>query len=137
MRILQEIINPNTVNLTNTQQGVLITIRLSPTPEVAYQSTNGAQQLVYARNTLRMLGLIKVGGNKVVLTNTGNNVLVNYNLTDETGQMTERGQQIMGNYNKQFNRSNNNPEEQEPDLDTDMESQAPADNTNNLDTNQS
>jgi len=67
MVLLKEIINPNTVNLTNTQQGVLISIKISPTPEVAYQTTNGAQQLVYARNTLRMLGLIKVGDNKTVL----------------------------------------------------------------------
>lgn len=113
MSILQEIINPNTVQLTNAQQGVLITIKLSPTPEVAYQSTNGAQQIVYARNALRMLGLLRVGDNKTVLTDSGNQSLINYNLVDDTGQLTQRGQQIMSTYNKQFNKSDENNAEQD------------------------
>lgn len=102
MSLLQELVNPNTVNLTNTQQGCLIIIKISATPEVAYESTNGKEQTVYARNTLRLLGLIKVGGNKTALTQTGEQVLINYNLTDETGQPTERGLQILDSYNKQF-----------------------------------
>jgi len=98
MKLLQEIINPNTVNLTNTQQGVLIDIKISPTPEVAYETTNGSDHSVYARNSLRTLGLIQVGDNRAALTPTGERVVVNYNLIDDTGQMTDRGQEIYTAY---------------------------------------
>lgn len=107
MKMLQEIINPNTVSLTDTQQGVLITIKMAPTPEVAFETTNGSQQSVVARTALRTLGLIKVGGNKTILTQNGQHVIVNYNLVDETGQLTERGTGVLNNYNDKFN---NDPE---------------------------
>lgn len=110
MNILQEIINANTVNLTNTQQGVLVIIKTSPTPEVAYEATNGADHTVSARTSLRTLGLIKVGGNKAILTPTGEQVLLNYNLSDETGQMTDRGKQMIDSYNKQFKTSTIQPQ---------------------------
>lgn len=101
MKLLQEIINPNTVNLTNTQQGVLIDIKISPTPEVAYESTNGSDQSVYARNSLRTLGLIKVGDNRAILTQIGEQVVLNYNLVDDANQLTDRGQQIYDSYKAQ------------------------------------
>lgn len=101
MKLLQEIIDPNTVNLTVNQQGVLVIIKTSATPEVAYESTNGTEKSVYARNSLRMLGLIKLGINKAVLTQTGEQVLLNYNLSDETGQLTERGKTVITDFNKQ------------------------------------
>lgn len=102
MKLLQELINPATVSLTNTQQGCLIVIKMSATPEVAYESTNGSDQTVYARKALRTLGLVQIGGNKTALTQTGQQVLLNYNLTDETGQLTDRGTQVLDNYNKQY-----------------------------------
>lgn len=102
MKLLKEIINPNTINLTNTQQGVLITIAISPTPEVAYEATNGADQSVAARNFLRTLGLIRVGDNKTALTQSGNDVTVSYNLLNDTRQLTERGQEIMDMFNKMY-----------------------------------
>lgn len=102
MKLLNEIINPNTVNLTNTQQGVLTTIAISPTPEVAYEATNGADQSVYARSSLRTLGLIRVGDNKAALTPAGQQVIINYNLLDDTGQLTERGQEVINSFNATF-----------------------------------
>ena len=113
MKLLQELINPNTVSLTNTQQGVLIVVKMSATPEVAYESTNGSDQTVYARSALRTLGLIKVGQNKTGLTQTGEQVLLNYNLTDETGQLTDRGVQVLDSYNKQYGNIEQAP--QQPD----------------------
>jgi predicted methyltransferase len=101
MKILQEIINPNTVNLTNSQQGVLVIIKMSPTPEVAYESTNGSDQSVYARNSLRSLGLVRVGNNQAELTNDGHQVLINYNLTDDTGQLTDRGNEVLKAFSAQ------------------------------------
>ncbi len=98
MKLLQEIINPNTVNLTNTQMGVLIIVKLSPTPEVAYENTNGSEKSVYARNSLRTLGLLRIGNNKIILTPAGDQVILNYNLIDETGKMTERGQKEYDEY---------------------------------------
>jgi len=98
MKLLQEIINPNTISLTNTQMGVLITVKISPTREVAFENTNGSESSVYARNSLRTLGLLRVGGNKVALTPSGDQVLINYNLVDETGQMTEHGQKEYDDY---------------------------------------
>jgi len=101
MKILKEIINPNTVNLTNIQQGVLIDIKISPTPELAYETTNGSDQSVYARNTLRVLGLIKVGDNRAGLTDSGNMVISNFNLIDNSGNLTERGKTVYNNYKTQ------------------------------------
>lgn len=111
MKLLQEIINPNTVSLTDTQQGVLIAIRVAPTPEVAFQTTNGAQALVVARQQLRSLGLIKIAGNKTALSPNGEQAVTNYNLVDETGQMTERGTAIINNFNKKFNNDSQNDQQ--------------------------
>lgn len=98
MKFLQEMINPNSISLTNNQMGVLITVKISPTPEVAYENTNGSESSVYARNSLRTLGLLQVGSNKTALTPAGEQVLINYNLVDETGQMTDHGQQEYNDY---------------------------------------
>lgn len=117
MKLLQEIINPNTVNLTNTQQGVLIDMAISPTPEVAYETTNGSEQTVSARNTLRTLGLIKVGSNRAILTNNGHRAIVNFNLVDDAKQLTTRGQAVYDAYKKQTKTDQNDIElETEGDL---------------------
>lgn len=114
MKLLQELVNPNSVTLTDTAQGVLVAIASSPTPAVAFQTTNGADKSVSARNLLRSLGLIVVNGNQAALTRAGEQMALNYNLVDETGQPTERGEAVLSNFNGRYNSSGEEPTQQNP-----------------------
>lgn len=91
--------DPSSVMLTDTQKGVLAVIANSPTPEMAYETINGTPALVTARNLLEQLGLIRVGGNKAVLTQTGQQAVVANNIADETGQLTDEGAALIDKVN--------------------------------------
>lgn len=82
---------PEAVILTSTQKGVLAVIYNTPTPETAFDTTNGNQALVTARSILERLGMIQVGGNRAVLTPSGKNAIVANNITDQSGELTEEG----------------------------------------------
>lgn len=88
--------------LTNTQKSVLLSIYAAPTPETAYDTTTGSENVTQARQQLRSLGLINVDDNnsRAGVTDTGQETLVNNNLIDDTGQLTEEGQQLLDQENK-------------------------------------
>jgi hypothetical protein len=83
--------NPATVILTNFQKGVLAVVATAPTPKLAFDQTVGSINLMSARNTLERLGFISIEFGEAKLTNVGNDALVNYNLVDDAGQVTEDG----------------------------------------------
>jgi hypothetical protein len=114
MKLLQELVNPNSVSLTDTAQGVLVAIVSSPTPQVAFETTNGSEKSVASRNTLRSLGLVVVNGNRAALTKAGESVAVNYNLVDQSGKPTERGQAVLASFNGRFNQDSESNQSQEP-----------------------
>ena len=85
------------VRLTNTQKNVLLSIYTAPTPEAAYDVTTGSENVVVARKQLRSIGLINVddGNARAGVTDSGQEALINANLIDETGQVTEDGEVVL------------------------------------------
>jgi predicted methyltransferase len=95
MKLLNELVNPNTIQLTNTQMGVLCIIKTSPTPEVAYENITGTENVMSATQLLQKLGIVSINGNAAYLTQTGEEIVLKYDLVDETGKLTERGKGVM------------------------------------------
>jgi len=95
MNLINELVNPNSVTLTSTQLGILATIEDAPTAEVAHERISGTLNLIIARNMLVDLNLITLSENKVALTDAGKTVSKSYNIVDETGGLTDRGQELV------------------------------------------
>lgn len=87
----------DTTRLTDTQRSVLVGIYAAPTPETAYSVTTGAQNVVQAKDQLRRLGLITVNDSNASagVTDAGQQALGNYNLIDDTGEVTDEGSKIL------------------------------------------
>ena len=83
--------NAQAVMLTATQKGILAVLHNSPSPETAFEAINGSPALVTARNLLERLGLIQVAGGKAVLTPAGRQAVVQNNIADQSGQITDDG----------------------------------------------
>lgn len=86
-----------TARLTDTQKSVLLGIYAAPTPEMAYDSTTGSENVAQAKNQLRSMGLINVDdrGHRAGVTDEGQQALANNNLIDDMGQLTDEGQQTL------------------------------------------
>lgn len=95
MKLLNELLDPKSVRLNNTQQGTLAIIFNSPTPQTAYNNTSGADNVVASRNFLEKMGIVKVSNNAVQLTDFGNQAVKAYNIADDTGELTEYGKQLI------------------------------------------
>lgn len=102
MRHLTEIINEQRLNLDNTEKALIASISISPTPSMAYSAFTGARNSVEAANTLVRSGYIDIDrtNNQATLTDLGKEVLVSDNLTDESGQLTDRGEQLVNSYRR-------------------------------------
>ena len=86
----------NTIQLTKTEQGVLATIYVSPSPSSAFDNVTGTEQLILAQKKLISYGLIKVSTNQVKLTGTGKIELRRYNIVDKEG-LTDYGKEVIQN----------------------------------------
>lgn len=97
MKILQELADAGTV-LTDTQKIVLTSVYAAATPQVAYESTIGAQNVVNARDTLRRLGLLAVSDSQGMArcTSEGEIALENIAAIDEMGELTDYGNELAG-----------------------------------------
>lgn len=86
-----------TARLTDTQKTVLLGIYTAPTPEMAYETMTGSENVTEAGKQLRNMGLINVdsNGGRAGITDRGQETLANNNLIDDTGQMTEEGQKVI------------------------------------------
>lgn len=85
------------MNLDNTEKAVIASMSISPSAEMAYAVLVGARNSVSAGDTLQAGGFIEVDdkNKKAQLTPRGKEVLVADNLTDETGQLTDRGEELV------------------------------------------
>lgn len=100
MRSLKTILNEQKLNLDNTEKAIIASMAIAPTPEMAYSIVRGARNAVTARDSLEQSGYITVSyENKTAeLTKQGQDVLTSENLTDETGELTERGEELVARY---------------------------------------
>lgn len=95
MNILNELVDPNTLILSNTDKAVLASIFSSPTPELAFQNTNGSENLIVSRNRMNRFNLINVNTHQAVITNDGKTALIANNLIDEMDQLTDDGSKLV------------------------------------------
>ena len=98
---LMEIADLTLIRLTNTQKAVLLNIYSAQTPELAFDSTTGTLSSMNARNFLIKNALVQLNGNQLRITTAGSDVLENNGLLDETGQITDIGQQLHDAYEQQ------------------------------------
>ena len=100
MKHINQILTEKSLNLDNTEKAVIASMAISPSDEMAYAVLVGARNSVSARKSLERAGFIEVNDeNKSAhLTTTGKDVLTADNLTDETGQLTDRGKELVSIY---------------------------------------
>lgn len=99
MRSLQTIL-AEAFSLTDTEKALIASISIAPSPEMAYNEATGARNGVAAAEKLRRLGFITIDteNNTVHLTSRGRDILTSENLTDELGELTDRGQELVANF---------------------------------------
>lgn len=95
-KIYENIIQPLT-RPTDNQKAVLTKIIAAPTPKVAVADISATPNLVAAREMLKKIGLIDIDETGAYVTPDGEQVLIDQNLMDEDGQLTNDGEQ-MANY---------------------------------------
>ena len=84
------------LRLTTNMQKVMAKILAAPTPAAAAAEISKGQNLVAARDILMKIGLItyKEQPDEATVTDQGQQVLRDENITDESGQLTDQGQQL-------------------------------------------
>jgi hypothetical protein len=90
MRIL------NTLRPTNHQQRVLAILASTDNPTIASQRLSGSQNLVNARDMLMRLGAVTGTAERAELTDSGRTLAQDSNIIDQSGQLTDVGQQLVG-----------------------------------------
>ena len=100
MRPLKDIIHEKRLNLDNTQKAIIASIRVAPSPEMAYGVLIGARNSTTAGDDLVRAGYIRINNTlkQAELTTLGEKVLINDNLTDETGELTDRGEELVARF---------------------------------------
>ena len=88
--------------LTDTQKAILLLTHISETPQQAFETTSGTENSTRSRNLLQNLGMVTKDNKKLFLTKKGDDLLINYNLIDDMGELTELGIEILDNYKKNY-----------------------------------
>ena len=103
MKLIKSLLEASLTNLSNHQKGLLASIYSSATPTQAYETSVGAGNSVEAKNILLKLGLVSEFGNELELTDAGKQALYDNNIIDDTGELTDEGNEQLENYemNKQ------------------------------------
>lgn len=100
MRDLKKIIKERTLNLNNAQKGIIASMAIAPTPQMAYGVITGARNAVSEKRTLQVAGYIRVNNTEKTaeLTDEGKDVLTSENLLDDNNQLTDRGEELVAGY---------------------------------------
>ena len=93
--LLREFIDPNTAILSKTDKMILATIQSSPTPELAYENTNGNTSYIVSRNKLYRFGFIQMNTHQCIITDNGKQALITNNLIDENDQLTDEAVELI------------------------------------------
>lgn len=82
------------VHPTTNQSAVLAKIASAPTPKLAASNISDSPNLAAARDMLQKMGLITLNDEGAFLTDQGKEVMVNQNLMDPSGGLTQDGQNL-------------------------------------------
>ena len=97
--ILSEIGDLSNIRLTTIQQGVLLSIFLAKTPELAYAETVGSERRVAATELLHNTGLIKRSAEEAAVTSDGYDLLISSGLiSPDTDRITDDGEDAVNNF---------------------------------------
>ena len=85
------------ITLNHHQRYILLQIKLASTPTLAFEQVNKSEADVKATEMLRRVGLIRISEerNTAELSETGERAVVEYGLVDETGEVTEIGEELL------------------------------------------
>ena len=89
--LLSQLLTESDVRLTDTQQGLLVSIYAAPTAELAFEATTGDENITSAKEFLARHGLIEINSTQARVTSSGSDVLEQNGLIDATGEITEDG----------------------------------------------
>lgn len=103
-----------TVHPTTNQKCVLAKIVAAPTPSVAASNISTDANMVAARNMLMKLGAITFSNGEASLTDRGRQVAEDENIIDQSGQLTQQGQQLAANTSQGGQEQPSQPPEQPP-----------------------
>lgn len=93
-KINEKMIQPLT-RPTNNQKAVLTKIIAAPTPKVAVADISATPNLVAAREMLKKMELIDIDETGAYVTPDGEQVLIDQNLMDENGNLTDEGEKMV------------------------------------------
>ena len=101
------------INLTSSQQELLVKIHSAATPHLAHQETMSGEKAIDATRIMQDLGLIFVDENEdeASITESGEEIMTAEGLVDDMGELTEVARQLIGDSDT----LTNPPPEQEPD----------------------
>lgn len=99
---------------TTTQKQVIATILSAPTPTVAAGTIASKPNMKTARDLLGQLGLITFTDKGAGLTDKGLALARDEGIADEGGQLTDLGQQLVGNQSTGGQNNMGMPEEEPP-----------------------
>ncbi len=94
MNLINEKRTFNTLRLTDNQKKVMTRIMSSATEKLAAQEISKGRALITARDILVKLQMIDFRDGYAALTSDGEQLMKDYNLTDETGQLTDDGNEF-------------------------------------------
>ena len=89
------------LSLSNTQKYILLAIKISQTPLLAFERVTDNESENIASEMLNNYNYINIYNEEAHLTDKGEEALISYGLTDETGEPTEMGQQIVDDYEEE------------------------------------
>ncbi len=82
------------VRLSQAQKFILTKLMLpNATPLTSYEQTSDGKNIVANRDVLIKLGMVQVGQNEAQITEKGQSALQNEALIDDTGNLTQEGEQ--------------------------------------------
>lgn len=84
----------STIRLNDNQKRVLAKIAAAPTPTVAGEEISKETNLVAARNMLMKLGIITFVDNRAEITDKGQALAKEENITDDSGGLTDAGNKL-------------------------------------------
>lgn len=88
---LNEFVNSTPLRLTEVQKGVLLTIFVAQTPQLAFEATIGTERLTLAQKFLEMNSLVDMNGDGITITPNGYDMLLSNGLIDENDEVTTIG----------------------------------------------
>lgn len=101
-KTITEVLDPNFLRLTSTQQAVLLNCFLAQTPEIAYEQLIGDTYTKTASDFIHRAGLVNIYDNSAKVTSAGFDYLLSIDLITESGESTENGQKISAEYQEQL-----------------------------------